>query len=850
MSNVGAVTDDFASSVAGAFRSALSPAARALLAVILTLAALGGPAAAQGLFGEYFDDADLTQLVDTRIDPTIDFTNWSTAPTGTAVTPDSVYSERWQGSVRVDATGLWTFRTISNDGVRVWVDDELLIDNWTNHTATTDAGQVSLTSGWHSIRVEHYQSGGNAIMQLYFQGPGQTNTIIPSDHLSYDGPPVVTTGHDAIAYIPTDVYLLTGTATDDSGLITDFAWSQVAGPPAVLVDVGNGVAGAFNLFTPGYYTFRLAATDPTGLVGTDDLTIYVLGVGNGNGVISGNSQLYQPLTFWFTDDEQLSENDNDNPFRNRRLDLEIEHDDTGTIYNIPGYFAADGLAADSGATSGEFWRAHFTPPLTGVWRWKASFRKGTDVAIANNPLAGQPTGFDGAYGAFQVLDADPTAAGFLATGGPRNVEDHYLVTPGDDRAFFKIGANSPENLLAFADFDQTPPSHAYAPHVSDWKPGDPTWKNGKGKGLIGGLNYLSSFGVNTSYFLTFNVAGDGDDVWPWTAKNERFRFDVSKLDQWDRAFSHMDSLGMMLHVLLQETENDDGNPGLDNGNLGVERKLYLRELIARFAHHSALTWNLGEENSNSTDDLGEHHDYIESLDAYNHPIVLHTFPSQKNNKYEPMLENGWLDGASLQVGTPITTHEEVLEWRNKSQLAGARWIVSMDEQGSAQNGVKPDANANGHDTTRRFVLWPTMMAGGAGCEWYFGYGYPNDDLDCEDWSSREEMWQLSSYATDFFATLDDPRAMEPADALVAVTSAHCLADPGEQYAIYLQQGGSTQVNLGTSTSRFSVSWFDPRNGGSEQNGSKLEIQGPGWVGIGQAPSNSSDDWVVRLDRLD
>jgi hypothetical protein len=62
----------------------------------------------------------------------------------------------------------------------------------------------------------------------------------------------------------------------------------------------------------------------------------------------------------------------------------------------------------------------------------------------------------------------------------------------------KIGADSPRRCSAYEDFDGTAatkpqvPLHAYAPHLQDWRPGDPTWKTGKGKGLIGAINYLAS----------------------------------------------------------------------------------------------------------------------------------------------------------------------------------------------------------------------------------------------------------------------------------------------------------------------------------------------------------------------
>lgn len=97
--------------------------------------------------------------------------------------------------------------------------------------------------------------------------------------------------------------------------------------------------------------------------------------------------------------------------------------------------------------------------------------------------------------------------------------------------FLKGGAYSPESFLGYYQFDQTPASHKYEAHAGDWQEGNPTWKNGKGKNIIGALNYLKSKQMNSVYFLTMNVQGDGKDVWPWNDVNERYRFDCSKLDQ-------------------------------------------------------------------------------------------------------------------------------------------------------------------------------------------------------------------------------------------------------------------------------------------------------------------------------
>ena len=76
-----------------------------------------------------------------------------------------------------------------------------------------------------------------------------------------------------------------------------------------------------------------------------------------------------------------------------------------------------------------------------------------------------------------------------------------------------------------------------------------------------------------------DVQGEGQDVWSWIDLNELYRFDCSKLDQWEIVFDHMEKSGLMIHIVTQEIENE---VLLDIGELDVQRKLYYRELIERF----------------------------------------------------------------------------------------------------------------------------------------------------------------------------------------------------------------------------------------------------------------------------
>jgi hypothetical protein len=468
---------------------------------------------------------------------------------------------------------------------------------------------------------------------------------------------------------------------------------------------------------------------------------------------------------------------------------------------------------------------------------------GWGVAIADAPNGAVTVAFDGQSGGFTIAPTDKTGRDHRGKGRLEYVGQRYLQFAETGEWFLKGGADSPENFLAYDEFDQTPTNkHQYAPHASDWQPGDPTWGADRGRNIIGALNYLSGKGMNSVYLLTMNVQGDGDDVWPWTASGARFRFDVSKLDQWDIVFRHMDRKGILLHVLTQETENDQL---LDGGDLGPERRLYYRELIARFAYHLAITWNLGEESSNTDQQRRDFATFFKMHDPYQHPIIVHTFPGQKEQVYAPLLGFANFDGPSLQGGNNAT----VREWIDRSEAAGHQWFVCYDEQGPAGTGVKPDADDFWHDSIRKTILWGTLMAGGAGVEYYFGYDFPNDDLDCEDWRSRDHMWTLTDHALQFFQQHLPFTAMQHANDLTSSGSDYVLAKPGEVYAVYLPNGGTTNLDLETNALTYRVQWFDPRCGGALQDGTVMHVTGPGNVSLGQAPNTTNADWLVHIEAV-
>lgn len=564
--------------------------------------------------------------------------------------------------------------------------------------------------------------------------------------------------------------------------------------------------------------------------------------------VSGELKKWHPITVTL-EGPSASETGSPNPFLDYRF--EVVFSQAEKSITVPGYFAADGNAGETSASSGNIWRAHFIPPTTGGWTYRTSFRQGTNIAISTNPNEGTVlSDYDDIFDSFTIGETDKSGADFRGKGKLRYVGEHYLQFD-NGQYYIKGGTDSPENLLAYVDFDGTFNNGGtnftkeFTDHIPDWNTGDPTWQGGKGKGLIGAINYLGSKGMNSAYFLTMNINGDGNDVWPWTGPSERFRFDVSKLEQWNIVFDQMDKKGIMLHVQTQETENE---LLLDGGNLGVQRKLYYRELIARFGYHHAITWNLGEENEdNTTQQRKDFADYIRLLDPYDHPIVVHTLPGQWGQIYDPLLNFDSFEGPSLQVGKAEDTHWLTLEWVNKSANSGKKWYVCMDESGPWQLGATPDGPGNNHETIRKEVLWANLMAGGGGVEWYFGYDYPNDhDLSSETWHNRENVWNITKYALDFFQNYLPFVEMKSNDGLATNANSYVYAKEGEVYAVYLKNGGTTNLNLSGASGTLNVQWFDPRNGGGLVNGTVAQVNGGGSVSIGQPPNNTNSDWVALV----
>lgn len=615
-----------------------------------------------------------------------------------------------------------------------------------------------------------------------------------------------------------------------------------------------------------------------------------------------------------------------NPFLDRELEVTFTHAGTGTQFIVPGFFDGDG----SGGGSGDVFRARFTPDQTGQWTYAATFKAGTNVAIGDVAGTGVTGGdFTGgqAAGGFQVADVPVGARGFHTQGrllyntGGDTLAQHYLRFQNGDY-FLKGGSDSPENFLGYKGFDNTQTKgsgpgnegvlHTYSPHAGDFNNDGPTWNNpdfnidGTSGGndaanIAGAVNYLASQHVNSIYFLPMNIGGDGKDTHPFanvstTAQlsgnsgNDNAHYDISKLTQWEQFFSHAQDKGLLLHVTLNEAESLNKRE-LDNATLGPERKLFYREMIARFGHHNALQWNISEEYNRDLN-LGETRvkdfaEYISELDPYDHPLTVHNGnfgnfngPSSvgQRNEVEPFLGDDDFDLTSYQNYDQRGIGDEVEYFRARSRLKGRPIPIMIDEPESLDSSEFGGNQAARFDNIRKEMIWDIYLSGGS-VEWFVR----NKDQSLENFREFEQVWNDTFFARDFLqqntpfwemdsiiltpnttTTPDDDYIS--ADTLIRGADtdfggAELFYKDGEIYAIYLPDGSNDDNDFDANDNAapeldlrdhaglsFLGRWYNPRTGLFSDESTNFTLLGGDWASLGQTPDGfqNTNDWAALV----
>jgi hypothetical protein len=177
--------------------------------------------ATQGLLGEYYNQRNSSvssipaawTVTAQRVDARVNF-DWGGSAPGVAGVGADNFSVRWSGFVNPPATGDYTFYTRTDDGVRLWVNDVLVIDKWIDQGPTQYATTaIALTKGTLAkIRMEYFENGGGAVAQLKWSSSAIAEQIIPEQYLvppTGNGDPFVISPETAdftVSVVPPDCY--------------------------------------------------------------------------------------------------------------------------------------------------------------------------------------------------------------------------------------------------------------------------------------------------------------------------------------------------------------------------------------------------------------------------------------------------------------------------------------------------------------------------------------------------------------------------------------------------------------------------------------------------------------------
>ncbi|HVE43326.1 MAG TPA: PA14 domain-containing protein, partial [Planctomycetota bacterium] len=220
----------------------------------------------------YYTGTNFQTLSLSRTDPTVNF-SWAGSP-GTGVPADN-FSVRWTGFVTAQTSETYTFTTRSDDGVRLWVNGQQLVNNWTYHGATDNSGQIALVAGQsYPIQIDFFEGTELAVAQLSWATPTIAKQIVPQSQLSPTAPPVMMK-----ASVPVDA-----TAT--------FQALLDAAVPGDTVTLGSGsfvVAGG--LFVPAGVSLKGAGPGRTILHGAGSPAVVRLlgGPSDASSIVEGMS---------------------------------------------------------------------------------------------------------------------------------------------------------------------------------------------------------------------------------------------------------------------------------------------------------------------------------------------------------------------------------------------------------------------------------------------------------------------------------------------------------------------------------------------------------------------------------
>jgi len=320
-------------------------------------------AAGTGLTGNYFTNASSTYASAANFNPANLFLTTNDASInfrwGPATTPNlsnGLYSVRWTGQVEPQYSETYVFEARTDDGVKLWVNDQLLIDKWQPQNATW-TNTITLQAGVrYNLRMEYFNIGGSARAQLYWYSLSQPRVIIPPSALYPESgglvPGAITSPTNAFAFVG-QPFSYTITAAN-----SPFAFGATNLPPGLAFDPTNGIIAGLPALA-GVSDVALFATNSVGIANAD-LNLTVIDTGS-----SVTREIWTGV-----------------PGTNvAAIPVQLP----ATLTNTLG--ALEGIA-NYGDNYGERIRGYLTPPATGNYYFWIAANSSAELWIANDDEPG------------------------------------------------------------------------------------------------------------------------------------------------------------------------------------------------------------------------------------------------------------------------------------------------------------------------------------------------------------------------------------------------------------------------------------------------------------------------------
>jgi hypothetical protein len=136
----------------------------------------------KGLTGDYFSGMNFETHIATRVDPMVSF-NWGDGAPMEGINNDG-YTIRWTGAIQPRYSDIYKFYLTSDNGRRLWIDDQLVIDKWLNDWDITYTGEIALEAGKkYKIRIEYFENNGGANCQFEWSSISQPREVVPQSQL-------------------------------------------------------------------------------------------------------------------------------------------------------------------------------------------------------------------------------------------------------------------------------------------------------------------------------------------------------------------------------------------------------------------------------------------------------------------------------------------------------------------------------------------------------------------------------------------------------------------------------------------------------------------------------------------